>query len=52
LRVIACDCLPHQVNASCAGKKLADFKSALKAKEWAAITALRHDVEAFSAQVR
>ena len=50
MRVIACDCLPHQVNASCAGKKLADFKSALKAKEWAAITALRHDVEAFSAQ--
>ena len=39
-----------QVNASCVGKKLADFKSALKAKEWPAITALRNDVEAFSAQ--
>ena len=38
------------MNASCVGKKLADFKSALKAKEWSAITALRNDVEAFSAQ--
>jgi len=42
--------IAKEVNASCAGKKLADFKSALKAKEWSAITALRHDVEAFSAQ--
>merc|ERR1711869_65730 len=30
------------------GKKLADFKAALKAQEWPAITQLRTDVEAFS----
>jgi glycine hydroxymethyltransferase len=32
------------------GKKLADFKTALKGQEWPAITALRNDVEAFAAQ--
>ena len=33
------------------GKKLADFKTALKAQEWPAIAQLRADVEAFSGQV-
>ena len=32
------------------GKKLADFKTALKAQEWPAITQLRGDVEAFASQ--
>jgi glycine hydroxymethyltransferase len=32
------------------GKKLVDFKAALRAKEWPALNALRDDVEAFAAQ--
>ena len=42
--------IAKEVNASGVGKKLADFKAALKGQEWPAITALRDDVEAFSAQ--
>ena len=44
--------IAKDVNASGIGKKLADFKAALKAKEWPEITALKDDVEAFSSQVR
>ena len=39
-----------QVNGSGIGKKLADFKAALKAKEWPEITQLRTDVEQFASQ--
>jgi glycine hydroxymethyltransferase len=42
--------IAKEVNGSGIGKKLADFKTALKGKEWPAITSLRNDVEAFSAQ--
>lgn len=40
--------IAKDINASGIGKKLADFKAALKAQEWPAIAALRNDVEAFS----
>ena len=42
--------IAKDVNASGIGKKLADFKAALKANEWPAIEALKTDVEAFAAQ--
>jgi glycine hydroxymethyltransferase len=42
--------IAKDINASGIGKKLADFKSALKSQEWPAITALRSDVEAFASQ--
>merc|ERR1719387_1663604 len=42
--------IAKEVNGSGIGKKLADFKAALKAQEWPAITALRDDVEAFASQ--
>jgi len=42
--------IAKEINGSGIGKKLADFKTALKAKEWPAITALRDDVEAFCSQ--
>jgi len=42
--------IAKDINASGIGKKLADFKSALKAQEWPAITELRSDVESFSMQ--
>jgi glycine hydroxymethyltransferase len=40
--------IAKDVNGSGIGKKLADFKAALKAQEWPEITALRTDVEAFA----
>ena len=42
--------IAKEVNASGIGKKLADFKGALKAKEWPAVSELRADVEAFASQ--
>jgi len=43
--------IAKEVNSSeGVGKKLADFKAALKAKEWPKLTALRSDVESFAAQ--
>jgi glycine hydroxymethyltransferase len=42
--------IAKDINGSGIGKKLADFKSALKAQEWPAISQLRGDVEAFAAQ--
>ena len=43
--------IAKDINGSGIGKKLADFKTALKAQEWPAIGALRSDVEGFAAQV-
>ena len=40
--------IAKDVNSSGIGKKLADFKTALKGQEWPAIVVLRKDVEAFS----
>lgn len=40
--------IAKDVNSSGIGKKLADFKTALKGQEWPAIVELRKDVEAFS----
>merc|ERR1719182_506907 len=42
--------IAKDINGSGIGKKLADFKTALKGKEWPAIKALRSDVEAFASQ--
>merc|ERR1719327_1977850 len=42
--------IAKEINNSGIGKKLADFKTALKSQEWPAIVALRDDVEAFAAQ--
>jgi len=42
--------IAKEVNESGIGKKLVDFKQALKAQEWPALTALRADVETFSGQ--
>ena len=42
--------IAKKVNGSGIGKKLADFKEALRANEWAEIAELRADVEAFAAQ--
>jgi len=42
--------IAKEVNGSGIGKKLVDFKVALKEKEWPALTALRNDVEAFAMQ--
>merc|ERR1712216_1119404 len=42
--------IAKDINSSGIGKKLADFKTALKAQEWPEITALKDDVEAFSSQ--
>ena len=42
--------IAKEVNGSGIGSKLADFKAALKAQEWAPITALKADVEAFASQ--
>merc|ERR1712216_871819 len=42
--------IAKDINASGIGKKLVDFKAALKAQEWPEITALKDDVEAFSSQ--
>merc|ERR1719451_290842 len=42
--------IAKEVNSSGIGKKLVDFKQALKAKEWPALTELRSDVEAYSSQ--
>jgi len=42
--------IAKEVNESGIGKKLADFKGALKAQEWPQITALKNDVEAFASQ--
>ena len=42
--------IAKEVNASGIGKKLADFKAALKGQEWPQIVALREDVEAFASQ--
>ena len=38
------------MNSSGIGKKLADFKAALKSQEWPGIVALRNDVEEFASQ--
>ena len=40
--------IAKEVNSSGIGKKLADFKTALKAKEWESINGLKGDVEAFA----
>merc|ERR1719311_235709 len=42
--------IAKDINGSGIGKKLADFKTALKSQEWPAITQLRGDVEAFASQ--
>jgi len=42
--------IAKDINASGVGKKLADFKGALKSQEWPAIAELRADVEAFASQ--
>merc|ERR1711871_1883104 len=42
--------LAKEVNSSGIGKKLADFKAALKSQEWPGIVALRNDVEEFASQ--
>merc|ERR1719478_1800722 len=42
--------IAKEVNASGIGKKLAEFKAALKGQEWPQIVALREDVEAFASQ--
>ena len=42
--------IAKDINGSGIGKKLADFKTALKGQEWAAISQLRDDVEAFAGQ--
>ena len=42
--------IAKDINGSGIGKKLADFKTALKSQEWPAITALRNDVEAFAGE--
>ena len=42
--------LAKEVNGSGIGKKLADFKAALKAQQWPGIEALRADVEDFASQ--
>eukprot|EP00962_Isochrysis_galbana_P023682 scaffold7166_cov140-Isochrysis_galbana.AAC.1 len=43
--------IAKQVNASAnVGKKLADFKAALKAEPWPELAELRADVEAFAGQ--
>ena len=42
--------IAKEVKESGIGSKLADFKAALKGKEWPAITTLREDVEAFASQ--
>uniref|UniRef100_A0A7S4BH95 Serine hydroxymethyltransferase n=1 Tax=Chrysotila carterae TaxID=13221 RepID=A0A7S4BH95_CHRCT len=42
--------IAKEINGSGIGKKLSDFKSALKSQEWPAITALRSDVESFAMQ--
>jgi len=42
--------IAKEVAGSGIGKKLADFKAALKAKEWPELTQLRADVEVFAAQ--
>jgi len=39
-----------EVNSSGIGKKLVDFKAALKAQKWASLEALRADVEAFASE--
>merc|ERR1719203_147569 len=39
--------IAKDINASGIGKKLADFKTALKSQEWPAVVALRDDVEKF-----
>ena len=42
--------IAKEINSSGVGKKLADFKAALKAQEWSSITALRTEVEDFASQ--
>ena len=44
--------ISKEVNASGVGKKLAEFKTALREKEWPQIEQLRNDVEAFASQAR
>jgi len=39
-----------EINSSGVGKKLVDFKAALKAQKWDSLEALRTDVEAFASQ--
>ena len=42
--------IAKEINATASGKKLADFKAALGAKQHASIASLRADVEAFAGQ--
>jgi len=42
--------IAKDINSATEGKKLKDFKAALKGQEWSAITALRDDVENFASQ--
>jgi len=42
--------IAKEINGSGIGKKLVDFKTALKSQEWSEIVSLRDDVEGFAAQ--